>query len=450
MDLDHTELTPRSMAGFSVSMFALGLISLGFGAVDLAMIAPLGLTHVAAVGLGEAIFTMIAAFVGGFTDSFAGRLAQAEGGGLTAERFPQLVGALLLVLLPIDVLLVAIALAATLLLRDLHQNAVLVPLAGSYIAVRLIGSVLNVGFAVSTLALRICGLQNVAVRILVVGLALNAVFDYGFLYGPLDGLFSSAEAGVAAATVLAQFAMGVIAVVLLRRSFDRRGEQFARPRWDAILPEAKSMGRVGLGLGIRHFNDYADATIPFLMLGTLSVGTVAAAAATKIWTLYCRVPQACFSASFVFYGYELGRDPDSTHRLPGRLVRYSAIPTAVGAVVFLLASPALALLFGGSHIGIGLTVALTCAFFLALFPYFYVGLYGELLSVRQEGAFLSTRSALVTYGLSLPLSAVGVFVLHSAFLAFGFGVIPTSVLAVMFVNRAKRLEPEPEEDGGAV
>jgi Na+-driven multidrug efflux pump len=200
------------------------------------------------------------------------------------------------------------------------------------------------------------------------------------------------------------------------------------------------MGKVGTGLGINQANDYAGATIPLLMIGTLSVPTVAAAAvATKIWTIYCRVPQACFTASFVFYGYAAGRDEAEARDVVRRLRGYSMAPTLIAAAVFLLASPLLVRLFGGSSIDMGLTVGLLGAYFLSIGGYFYGAFYGELLSVRQEGVFLSSRSTIVTYAVAIPLAAIAVFVFESAFLALASGAIPAALLAVMFARRIKEL-----------
>ena len=440
MNMEHTQLTPRRFANFSMSMFAIGLIVIGWGAVDLAMIAPFGTQHVAAIGLGEAVITTISAFLIGIVDSFSGRLAQAEGSGEAGSRLPLLAGAFCLVLVPVAVLLITTAVLASPFLHLIGQNEALIPLASIFISIRLLGAALNLVSTAVLEVLKICGLQNMTVRSLIIGLGLNVFFDYLVLWGPAADWFGSPEAGVATATVVAQVLMGMFAGAVAVREFRRRGDRFVRPTLDAIGREAASIGRVGSGIGLHQVNDYAAATVPFLMMGTLSVRVVAAAAAaTKIWTLYCRVPQACFTTSFVFYGYAVGRDRAEARDTIRKLHGYSAAPTLIAAVLVLAVSPWLAKLFGGPSIDVGLSVALLCAFFLALPGYFFSAFYGELLSVRQEGAFLSSRSTIVTYGIALPLAAIAVFVFDSAFLAVASGAIAAAILAVMFANRIRQL-----------
>jgi len=67
---EHTELTPRSFASFSVMMLGLGLLSVGFSVIDTAMVAPFGLVPVAAIGLGESVVSLLLAFFVGFIDVF--------------------------------------------------------------------------------------------------------------------------------------------------------------------------------------------------------------------------------------------------------------------------------------------------------------------------------------------------------------------------------------------
>lgn len=421
-------------------MFALGLLAVGFGAVDLAMVAPLGAEHVAAVGVGESVVTLVGAFAVGFVDSFTGRLAQAEGAGETGRRLPVLVGGFLLALVPLQVLALVIALGIRPVLDLVGQSSEIVPLASTYVAVRMLGVVLNLAFASVMEVLKVCGLRNWSVAALVFGLTMNVLFDWLFLYGPAEGWFGSPEAAVATATVASQFLMGAFGLVVFVRGFAARQERFAWPARAEVVGESGSLLRVGSGVGVRHLNDYAGATIPFLMLGTLGVTTVAATAvATKIWTLYCRVPQACFTSSFVFYGYALGRGRDEAEAARGRLIRLSAAPTVIGALLVMAASPWLVVLFGGRSGDTGLGVVLVLAFFISLPLYFFEAFYGELLTVHQQGALLSVASTIVTYALIIPFAVFSIFVLHSAFWSIASTAIASIPTAVIFTSRYFRL-----------
>lgn len=450
MTADHTRLTPRRFVSFSSSMFAIGLISVGWGALDLAMLAPFGEDNVAAMGMGEAVTMTISAFLAGLIDAFSGRVAQAEGAGETGRRLPLLFCAFLVVLLPVAVVLLLGALLVSPFLELIGQNPELVPLASDFVAIRLIGAVPVLVVSAFLEMLKICGLQTAVIRLLTLGLGLDALLNWCVLWGPAEGWFDSPLTAVAVTTVLAQFTMGALAGVVVVRAFRRRGDVFVRPAARDVRTEAVSIGRVGSGIGVHQFNDYAGATVPLLMIGTLSVPTVAAATvATKLWTLYCRVPQACFTTGFVFYGYAVGRDQAEARELVTRLRTYAALPTVVGAVLMMAASPLLVRAFGGPDADIGQGVLLLAAYFLSLGGYFYSALYGELLGVRQEGSFLSSRSTVVTYALALPLAAIGVFVFDSAFLALASGTIPAVVLSVLFVGRMRELSEVPVEQAPA-
>ncbi len=74
-DVKHTALTKRNFADFALILFAMGMVSVGFGAVDLLMIAPLGLRHIAAVSQGELITSALLAALIGLVDTFIARLA---------------------------------------------------------------------------------------------------------------------------------------------------------------------------------------------------------------------------------------------------------------------------------------------------------------------------------------------------------------------------------------
>ena len=98
--MEHTRLTLRNYSSFSAVIFALGMISAGFGALDLIMIAPKGLDAVAATGQGDVLVATAYALLLGVVDVFASRLAIAEGGGTTSRRLPVLLASLLLLLIP--------------------------------------------------------------------------------------------------------------------------------------------------------------------------------------------------------------------------------------------------------------------------------------------------------------------------------------------------------------
>lgn len=431
---DHTQLTPRSFAGFSLTMFAVGMISVGFGAVDMALVGPFGVEVVAAVGLGEVVVVTASAFLAGPIDVLTSRVAQAEGGGRLAVELGALLVGFLAVLAFLQVVAVGIAWSSESLLVALGQDPAAAAGAAAYVQVRLGGVGLTVLFMVTMELLRILGMRSVSVAVLVVGLVANAGLDLLFLYGPPADHVDPVT-GVAVATLVVHAGAVLVGVALLVHRLRVRTGPVALPGAAAVRDHARATLITGSGVGLRHLNDYAAAAVPFFLVGTLGVQvTAAAAVATKIWTLYCRVPQACISASFVFYGYARGREQASTE-LRRRLLVLTAVPTLSSALLVLAVTPWLVDVLGGGNVDRGLATLLTAAFLVGTLPYLFEKLAGELLTVEGDAGYLAAASTLTTYVLTLPLAALSVLVLGSAFGAFAAGAVGSAVLAVLFWRR---------------
>ena len=126
-----------------------------------------------------------------------------------------------------------------------------------------------------------------------------------------------------------------------------------------------------------------------------------------------------------------------------RIAIYSAIPMAVAVVVFLALSPALIWILTAGNLDTWTGMVMVAAFFIVVVPYFFEGLNGELLSVLEDGGFMSWTSTLTTWLGNIGLAAFGIFVLHSAFWAFALAVIPTIVLGSAFTWRLNHLTNRP-------
>ncbi len=438
---DHTRLTTSGFVGFTGSMFALGMLNVVFGAIDLAMVAPFGVEQVSAVGLGDAVVVLVLAFCAGIVDIFTSRLAVAEGNGTTAIRLPVLVLALALILGVVQVVAIVISVCMAPLLDIFGQPDTVIPLASGYTTARLgCGVVATLATTVTLEILKVVGLRNWSVTTLCIGLVLNVGFNWLMLYSTLAALFPSPAAAVAWSTVVTQACMAVFGVLFLARFLRARETRVEIPSWDSVRREAISIGATGSGVGIRHLNDYVGYTIPFLLMGTLGVQTLAAVTvAARVWTLYCRVPQACFTSSFIFYNYAIDRSYSESREVQRRVLRMSAWPTFAAAVLVLGLSPFIVLLLAGSDADHVLAVSLVYAFFIGLIPYFLAGFYGELLTAHQAGAFFSISSSVVTYAFVLPFAVVGVFVFHSAFFAIASTAVASLILAVLFKVRYQRI-----------
>ncbi|MDE3724634.1 MATE family efflux transporter [Nocardiopsis sp. N85] len=430
---DHTRLTGRSFAGFAATMLLVEFMVVGMGAVDLLMIAPLGMVHIAALGLGDLIAVALFSFFAGLVHALSGRLAVAEGAGETVRRLPVLAvaGAALLAVFQVVGLVAAPLVAPA--LTAAGQDPVLVPAVADHLGVRLGGLALALTASVTGVALRVCGAKGTATAVLAVGFAANLALDHAFLYTGLAVWFSSPEAAVAWATVGAQAVMLPVGALPLYRLLARRGQRPVRPRAREVGRELRTLVPTACGIGGRHVNDYMGAVLPVLFIGTLGAEAVAATAvATRVYTLYCRLPQSCFEAAFVFYGYAQG-GPDA-RRTVRTLTRYAGAVTAVSGVAAVAAAPWLVAAFSGGGVDPEPARWLFLAYMASLPAYFFDQLRARFLSVHRRGGVLAATS-LLTYAVTVPLAWCAVFVWGSAFGAIA-GRAAGYALSALFLGRA--------------
>ena len=405
---DHSQLTVSGYLGYVSVAFWAGMIIVGFGAIDLAMVAPFGAVQLAAVGQADILVIAVMAGVLGFSDSYSTRLAQAEGAGRTKRTFLPLVLGLVVVAFGLTCLLIAATPAIEPLLYMFGQIETLVPLIAAYIVIRLIGSGLFLLYYAANETLKISGHRRFAIAVLVFGLVVNAGLNVIFLYvAPIAALFSSPTAAVAWATLVSEATMAIAASILASWLLRYRVNWSLSNISVSFGAEFFALLRHGPGAGARRLNDYVSALIPLLLIGTLSVAAVAAAAvATRIYMIFCRIPQATFAAAFLYYSYALGQRSIVTsfalQDTVRKLLRASVIITTIGLAVsaFFLA-PILDLIEGGADRT--LVLWLLAAFMIALPAYVFEQFFAELLVANERSQFLLVSTSITTYLVILPL-----------------------------------------------
>ncbi|WP_424921721.1 MATE family efflux transporter [Streptomyces sp. wa1] len=436
----HTELTRRNFSNFAVVILLSSSIGVGFGAIDLIMVAPFGVTYVAAVGLADLIVMGLTAYCTGLVHVFSSRLGIAEGQRSLADRLSALFGAFAVCALVLQALAMGLALSAERFLELAGQDPELIPPAVDYIQVRLFGMFAALVWASASEALRVCDMKNLSLKIMICGFVANAALNYVFLHTDAGAAFSSPAQAVAAATVLVYSVMAVYGAFLFASRIRQREHHVARADRHTVLTEFRSMVWTSQGVGVRHLNDYMAAIIPFMFIGTLGPQVVAASAVgVKVYTMFCRVPQACVTGTSVFYSYQIGKGagPHELRSDGKRLLAYTAVPTAIGTVVVLALSPWLVRIFGGSgEVDVHQGVVMLFAFMVTMPLYVLEATYTAILTVHQRGALLSTVTTIATYGIMIPLAWVSVFLLESAFWAIALGSIFSSLVIVLVLGRA--------------
>ncbi|WP_231745601.1 MATE family efflux transporter [Arthrobacter sp. EpRS71] len=437
----HTVLSPKTFVSLAGTMFAVDLLNAGNGAIDLAFVAPFGALMVAGIGLGDLVTALFMAFFAGIIDVFAVKLARAEGRNEASRLLPKLFAALLIVAAVWTAAGMAVTRVVPLIFDAVGSEPAVAAIAADYLTVRMMGIPFTLALAAVSVTLRIVGRQRASIVLIVTVFVLNAAFNAALVYGPLKVLAANPVMAVAIATVIAQVLTAACGVIVLARHFSRgRGVKAAENDQPRIIPLTREMFVTSLGVGLRQMNNYAAAVVPFMLISRLDVATVAAAAvATRIWTLYCRVPQATLSAVGVFVGYSRGRSQQDAQAVVQRSRGYVVWPSFIAAAATAAAVPIFAKVFGGDEVDVGLVWILTAAYLIAVPAYVVENLCGEILTVEQRASWLSLPSTVVTYLITIPIAIVGILVWESAMVAVASAAVASLLLALRYSMRTRQL-----------
>lgn len=435
----HTDLTPRTWCSYTITIFLTGLISVGYGAVDLVMVAHKGAPAIAAVGLGEIIAGALFALLGlGIVDSLSAHIASEEGCNNLENKINIFLGAMVVLLIPATALGLLIASTLEPILQLFVQDDDIVTLTSHYTWIRLISLPIAIVFMLFAESLKICGLKSWSLLLLIVGFGANAALNGLVLYTPLETIFPSPLAAISTTTTIVQICNTILAGWVLYKSLKQRKTDFRKPSWTEIYDESATIGKSAPGIGIRHFNDYIGTIAVIFLLGTFGVETLAAVTvATKIWSLYCRIPQACVSGTFVFYAYAIRRSEKYSGKADlretaQRLLRYAMIPTYLGALILAFYSPLFISIFASDSLNKDLTRYLLLAFLITVPVYLIEKNYGEMLTVKGRGRVLAVGSSFSTYLIAIPLATIGTFWLESPVFVILAEGISSLVLALIF------------------
>lgn len=434
-------LSPSNFGKFVTTNLFLSLLLSGFGAVDMVMVAPFGAHVLAAVGLGELVTVTAFAVISGYADLYVTTLARQVGSFQSATRRTDLLFAnaalCLSAIFALATLVVGPVLGSAYPDQAMGQGVV------AYVVVRFLGvglQLLSFGFVE---ALKICGYQRLAIASVGLGFLTNITGNAVVLHTPARDWLPGLEAGIAGSTVFAQLIMAVSAWAL-RAQLPVRwhgGAHTCSSAQNGPTSSLISFMRAGLFIGGRSLNDYISNLVPLLFIAAMGAERAAAAAvATKLATLYYRVPQGCFGASLVFYSFTLNRftrRPGRARRVRlQRLALYSAAPTTFFALTFLVLSDPLALLFGEAVDPTWITVLLT-AYLVFVPAYFAEHFLAELLAVHRQDLVMVWPSTLATFALALPLAYVVAIYLDSAFLAIASRGVAAVPLATYYWYRLR-------------
>jgi len=245
--------TAQPTAGGLREVFALALpvvvqqiSATAMGVVDSAMVGRLGATELAAVGFGSIWMWTVFAIVYGTTSGVQTFVSQRDGAGRSRECGAWAWhGVYALAPAALAIVLLAAPWIGT-LLAWLGPSPALQQAALGYVSMRLPGEVAFALLMVFTAFFRGIGDTRTPMYVTILANVVNAILDYGLIFGRL-GLPAWGVEGAGAATAVAN-GLGALALLLLfrRRRLDERFD--TRPVWPSLRATRRLL-RIGAPIG---------------------------------------------------------------------------------------------------------------------------------------------------------------------------------------------------------
>ena len=403
----HTRLTRKNFYSFFATSLIVEASIIAFGTIDMLMIAPFGSKTVGAVGYSELLLMVSLSVFSGVTQIFSKEVAALESAGESKDSLGNLTSAVLICAVISSLIYLIIAMFISPVLNFLNQPTHAVAIASTYLLIKTSVVPISILYGIMLITMRLLGSQNFVLPNLIFGLILNATLNYLVLYTNVIEVVPSE--GVAFASVFARLVM-LFALFLpfYRLVIKKKYLQLDRLKLVAVKAYSVHLGRKGIPAGIRNLNDYATSLTVALCLGTLGdEALTASAVASKIISVFYRVPQAFCTSCFTYYSYFIGKNGMSgTKRrdISIKLVKYSAVPTAIlGIVTYIFIDHILTWFIVDVESEVFLlSKSLVMVYLLFLPCYFTEHMVSNFLCAEYRTKFMMLASAIVVYFLVIP------------------------------------------------
>lgn len=315
------------------------------GVVDTLMVGRLGVTALAAVGLGNYVSWWPSAFVLGMITGVTTLVAQAVGAGK-----PRAAGVALFQGIYLALLLAAGLAAGWLAVPALFERFGTTPevaeVAVDYMRIRMLG---GVGFALMTVGesfFRGIGRTTVLMWCGFGQLALNCCLNYLLIFGNL-GAPRLGPQGAAWGTCAAQLAVGLflLARVLAPAAERRRFGLTSAWRFDGRI--FKALVRLSLPIGVQYFMEMGGVTVFCAVVARLGEAQMAATnVAIQVWSLTFTAALALGIGATTLVGQSIGAGhPDDARSAVKRVLNLGYGITAVMGTLYLTVPDQLMALF---------------------------------------------------------------------------------------------------------
>jgi len=247
--------------------------SIAMMTTDTMMVAPLGAAALAAAGLAIALQMAVLVAVSGTLGGVTPLISQSHGAGDLAEcRRVGVQGLWAALLLSLPVIVVSVS--GRRLALALGQDPGVAKLAGGFLLALAPGIVPALLFNAMKYYVDALGRTRVAMSVTFVGVAVNALGNWVFIYGVPGVVRPLGLVGSGLSTTVVRWAMlGVIAVYVARHPelSPFRGASL-RPH----LERLRRIARIGVPIGAQYFAEIGTFTVAAVMMGRLGTSQLAA------------------------------------------------------------------------------------------------------------------------------------------------------------------------------
>ncbi|PHX44339.1 hypothetical protein AO263_30330 [Pseudomonas sp. NZIPFR-PS5] len=338
-------MKPSDFYGFALIIGLSSSMQMIWSVSDLWVVGQVSVKYIAALGLVDAVFSIISALAYGIIDIHATQIANVEGRRRFTEDYASLflAAACVFFLSWLPVLVGSVFFVPALI--TLGQPADVVTIGASNLEARAYLYLLSVFYIVIPLAVRIHGYRKFSLGLLIssfiIKILLNSNIDILF---PVVSHFHLEKAVVYTTSIAQTFTIITGGAFLFsvggRGSFKLNFEVFRESVRDIIAHTLK--------IAAWNINDFVSSSLVVMVLGGFGVNYLAAAnIASKITSLYYRLPQALSESALVYYGYLAEATIQRRRQRATAVLRYSCIPVFLASVlVFFSAENRRAILCG--------------------------------------------------------------------------------------------------------
>ncbi|WP_186828296.1 MATE family efflux transporter [Pseudomonas syringae] len=401
-NISQKKMEPSDFYGFALIIGLSSSMQMIWSVSDLWVVGQVSVKYIAALGLVDAVFSIISALAYGVIDIHATQIANAEGRRRFTQDYPSLFFSATCVFLLSWLPVMVGSLVFVPALTAFGQPDDVITIGASNLEARAYLYLFSVFYIIIPLALRIHGYRKFSLGLLIFSFIIKILLNLNIhtLLPVVSNL--NLEKAVVYTTSIAQiFTIAVGGAFLFflstRDSFKLNFETFRESIRDLIAHTPR--------IAAWNVNDFVSSSLVVMVLGGFGVNYLAAAnIASKITSLFYRLPQALSESALVYYGYVAEEVVQRRRQRATAVLRYSCIPVFFVSVIIFFSAEWLIKTVSPAFSGRALEIAAFMIKIHMIVALFYVAQHAcsQFLVVERRTKFLLFSSLISTWILVVP------------------------------------------------